>query len=1089
MFKTVFRFELKYWLKNISVYVYSAGIFLIALVSMAGEAGIFGEGSSGSNIANSPLSLYSFVDFFCKRMMILLPAITGYSVYRDYKDNVQSVLFSYPVSKISYLAGKFLSSFLIVLIIGLFFIFGLIAGTLIPGVDNNLIVAFDPVVYFQLYFLYVIPNFLFTGIIVFGIVLLSRNLYSGFILVFVVFVVREILFRLSAGIKDHVLAALADPFGEAATNHYIKELTNSEFNIAPLPLGTLIILNRLIWISFTFLISYLIYRKFAFTRELNLRLFNFKSSFKLNKSNVLKNTDTDFVNVNYRFSFSRYLKSTFYLCLTDLKFIITSGSFISILAAGLFLIAVILLQMDPQTDTRLLPVTSRILGLPVFFFSFIILGLTFLYSGIIINRPKSSGIDSLINVTAMPDGVFYFSKLLAIIIMQAILLGFIMITGIGIQIYVGFFNFEIKLYLVELFIINFSGLIIWAVASLFVQTLTNNTLTGFFILILLVFGIGNLNLVGIETHVLMFNKNPDPDMIFKYSDLNGYGHTLTPFFIYKIYWSLFALLLCTLTLLVWQRKFILSAGERIKSWKIRFAGLTAISITGLIIIFSISGIILYNEENKPLNIKLTTDESNNQLAKFREKFGKYRNTLQPRISSVDIKLDIFPEENNFTADGHYILVNRTKEVIDTLLIKTGFDEITSVNFPVDVSIVSEDSFFKFKVYKLSNGIMPDDSIKLTFKIKNKPNTLLTQNSNILKNGTFIKQDIYPRLGYFADTDKKMPEDSSALKNHYQSIDEDEIHFETIVSTSGDQTAIAPGVLLKEWTENGRRYFHYKPERKIKFVLVYNSGKYEFYKDDYKGVELGIYFHKGHEYNLFRMIDGLKSSYDYNTENFGEYQHSQAFIVEFPKSEGTYATTAANIIPTSEIRFLNDPENAGDNTIDISFYVAAHELSHQWWGNQVIPANVTGAHFITESVSEYITAKIYEKKYGKASAAKFLNIQLNRYLKGRTDETETEAPLVYVTPEQTYISYGKGAIALYTLSEYIGEENLNKALNEFLEKVKYKGPPYATSKELLTYLYRYTPDSKHYLIRDMFELTDPDKLKEYYKSLNLNSEKD
>ena len=37
---------------------------------------------------------------------------------------------------------------------------------------------------------------------------------------------------------------------------------------------------------------------------------------------------------------------------------------------------------------------------------------------------------------------------------------------------------------------------------------------------------------------------------------------------------------------------------------------------------------------------------------------------------------------------------------------------------------------------------------------------------------------------------------------------DPITFEAIVGTSGDQVAVAPGVLRRTWTEGGRRYFHY-----------------------------------------------------------------------------------------------------------------------------------------------------------------------------------------------------------------------------------------------------------------------------------------
>ena len=57
--------------------------------------------------------------------------------------------------------------------------------------------------------------------------------------------------------------------------------------------------------------------------------------------------------------------------------------------------------------------------------------------------------------------------------------------------------------------------------------------------------------------------------------------------------------------------------------------------------------------------------------------------------------------------------------------------------------------------------------------------------------------------------QKNPSDSTALGNTYISKDSDWIDFETTVSTSEDQIAIAPGYLQKEWTEDGRRYFHYK----------------------------------------------------------------------------------------------------------------------------------------------------------------------------------------------------------------------------------------------------------------------------------------
>jgi ABC-2 type transport system permease protein len=339
------------------------------------------------------------------------------------------------------------------------------------------------------------------------------------------------------------------------------------------------------------------------------------------------------------------------------------------------------------------------------------------------------------------------------------------------------------------------------------------------------------------------------------------------------------------------------------------------------------------------------------------------------------------------------------------------------------------------------------------------------------------------LGYFADTEKRNPNDNASLTKHYQSIDSDLINFEAIVGTAPEQTAVAPGILLKEWHENGRRFFHYKMDRPIKFVFGFNSGVYEVLEENYKDVDLRVYYHPVHIYNTRQMMEGLKASLDYNTKYFGPYQHKQAQIIEFPRSEGSYATTAGNCIQVSEMRFINDSGRIKEGGIDISFYVAAHELSHQWWGNQVIPADVLGSTMITESVAEYVTAKIYENRYGKLSALKLLNIQLNRYLLGRANAKEQEPPLYLVNPEQAYLAYGKGAIALYTLSEFIGEEKLNAALKAYLNKVKFQSPPYTTSLEMLDYLKRATPDSMQYLIIDMLEKTDTEKTVLYFDKIS------
>ncbi|PIE99252.1 MAG: hypothetical protein CR961_01060 [Polaribacter sp.] len=301
-----------------------------------------------------------------------------------------------------------------------------------------------------------------------------------------------------------------------------------------------------------------------------------------------------------------------------------------------------------------------------------------------------------------------------------------------------------------------------------------------------------------------------------------------------------------------------------------------------------------------------------------------------------------------------------------------------------------------------------------------------------------------------------------------SRDSDWIDFEATVSTDEDQIAIAPGYLQKEWKKDGRRYFHYKMDSKILNFYAFNSAKYEVKRDKWNDVNLEIYYHKGHEYNLDRMMKGIKASLDYNTKYFSPYQHKQVRIIEFPRTQGTFAQSFPNTIPFSEgIGFIADIDEKRDNGVDYAFAVTVHELAHQWWAHQVIGADVLGATMLSESLAEYVALKVLEHKQGKTQMRKFLKKALDKYLRSRTFERKRENALMY-NDGQGYVRYQKGSLIFYALSDYIGEKKLNGALKKYVEKVKFQDAPYTTSIEMVDEIRKVVPDSLQYTIKDMFE---------------------
>nr|UXE44641.1 hypothetical protein Hi04_10k_c2877_00009 [uncultured bacterium] len=311
------------------------------------------------------------------------------------------------------------------------------------------------------------------------------------------------------------------------------------------------------------------------------------------------------------------------------------------------------------------------------------------------------------------------------------------------------------------------------------------------------------------------------------------------------------------------------------------------------------------------------------------------------------------------------------------------------------------------------------------------------------------------------------DDVKELAHNYLRHDSDFITFAATVSTSSDQIAIAPGYLEKEWTEGGRRYFRYAMDQPILNFFSVLSAKYAVKRDEWNGVKLEIYYQPNHTANLDRMMGGMKDALAYCNESFGPYQHRQARILEFPRYE-RFAQAFPNTIPYSEaIGFIaavddNDPED-----VDYPYYVTAHEIAHQWWAHQVIGANVRGATMLSESMAQYSALMVMKHKYGKERMRRFLKLELDGYLRGRAFEKKKELPLAQ-NENQQYIHYQKGSVAMYALQDFIGEERVNRALHKTIERWKFKGPPYPTSKDLVDAFREETPPSFSYLIEDLIE---------------------
>src|SRR5262249_32793285 len=156
-----------------------------------------------------------------------------------------------------------------------------------------------------------------------------------------------------------------------------------------------------------------------------------------------------------------------------------------------------------------------------------------------------------------------------------------------------------------------------------------------------------------------------------------------------------------------------------------------------------------------------------------------------------------------------------------------------------------------------------------------------------------------------------------------SQDADWNNVTTTVSTSGDQLAFGPGMLEKEWREGDRHLFRYRTSHPVLNLFAVLSARYEVRRDHWNDVALEIDYQKGHEYNLDRMMAGMKKALDYCSTNFGAYPDKSIRIVEFPRYQ-SFAQCLPNTIPYSEaVGFIARVDSKDPEDVDYPFYVTAH----------------------------------------------------------------------------------------------------------------------------------------------------------------------
>src|SRR5271168_4841541 len=136
MFWEFFTFELKFRFKSISTYVYFLLWFTFSFLCVASESfGPIGN-ANGKILLNGPYANILNDIGISYFGVIVIAAIFGTSILRDFQRDTVQILFTKPVKKLAYLGGRWAGSFVATVFAFSGLLFGSFLGTLAPWADH-----------------------------------------------------------------------------------------------------------------------------------------------------------------------------------------------------------------------------------------------------------------------------------------------------------------------------------------------------------------------------------------------------------------------------------------------------------------------------------------------------------------------------------------------------------------------------------------------------------------------------------------------------------------------------------------------------------------------------------------------------------------------------------------------------------------------------------------------------------------------------------------------------------------------------------------------------------------------------------------
>ncbi|HSD17596.1 MAG TPA: ABC transporter permease subunit [Thermomonas sp.] len=1081
----IFRFEFAYQLRRPATWLFFAVLFFVAWSII--QANYVPDARDGWLLLNVPLVIASTTVVAGMLWLFIAASIAGDAAARDIESGLHPLSYSAPVSRLQYLAGRFLAAYALNAMILLAVPAGMLLGMLWPDVEPELLGPWRPEAFLLAYLLIALPNAFIATAVQFCFAALSRRAivaYFGSLLLF--FASMGLSAFVMVALKQPDLARLLDPVGMIAIVSGLSDTwTTHEVNTRLVGLQPLLLGNRLLWLAVGAVVLAFTWRRFrvAHPAERGRRAKRARAALQQDAMPGPAPARTAAAVAPQRFGQAAHWRQVLAIAGRSLRTLARGWTVLGPLAVVAFLVCVAISANMEFMGVPLLPRTEHVLGYltaslasPGNQLWMIVPLLTIFYAGELVWGERDARMGEISGAAPAPEWAFFLAKFLAL---AAVLVAWMLVlaaAGMLGQSLLGYPHLEVGLYARVLLGLQLPDYLLFALLALAVHAIVNHKQLGTLVAMVLYGVIAFAPILGIEHRLLVFGASP----AWSYSDIRGFGASLAPWLAFKAYWLAWAVLLAVMARLAWVRGRESNPRVRLDLARARMTrpaviagALAATAVLGL------GGFIFYN--TNVLNEYVTQATRLARAAAYERQYARYTDVPQPRIAASTMRVELHPDRRAAEFHGSYRLENATAQVIETLHIATSTGagvETRRLAFDRPTTPMLEDTLLGHRIYRLATPLRPGESMQLRYEVDFTPRGFGNRGADesVAANGSWLIALAYvPSIGYQPVRELReagdrltqgLParplipklEDIAARKGMPGDVG---MQFDAIVGTSDDQVAVAPGKLRRSWREHGRRYFHYASNAPLGVDVQFYSARYAVRSEQCHGVEVSVFHHPAHASIVDAMARSACAALRLYGRLYGPYRSDTLHLVE-NSERGIGAHSEPGLVDYGDGFALLNPATK-DGGLDLVTAVTAHEVAHQWWGgNRFRPAHAEGAGLLVESMATYSATQVVEDLLGPHQLQAYLGMMRDQY---QVPRSLAMPPLLRATEQ--FLNYRKGPLALHAMSQYIGRDQVNLALRRLLDTHPRGSTPLATSLDLYRELQAVTPKRYRGVLHDLF----------------------